>query len=291
MSIGVIKNVCIVGGGAMGRQIALNCALHGYNATVTDSDNKVLESAAKWAQEYVDGRVAKGKLSTEDAEIVLSRFKLVAELAEAVQGADLVIEAIIEKLDAKRQLFEELDRLAPPHALLVTNSSSFVSSKLAFATKRPDKVANLHYFNPALVMQVVEVVQGAHTSTETAETLMDFARKNGKTPIWINKEIDGFVVNRILGAINREAIFLLENGYATPEAIDIGSEKGLGHPMGPFKLMDLVGIDISYLIRKGKYEETGLEEDRPAKVLEEKYLKGEFGKKTGKGWYDYSMPK
>lgn len=288
MSKTAIKTVCVVGGGTMGRQIALNAAINGYNTTLTDNLPQIVDAVAKWAPDYLAGRVAKGKMTKEQAAAVSSRFKIVDQLEEAVKDADLVIEAIIEKLDAKRDLFAKLDRFAPPQAILATNSSSFVSSKLASATKRPDKVANLHYFNPALVMEVVEVVQGEHTSKETAETLVRFVESLNKKPIWLKREIDSFVVNRIVGAIYREAMFLVENGYASPQEVDIGAEKGLGHPMGPFRLMDLVGLDVAYLIRKERFETTGLEEHRPPKILEEKYLKGEYGKKTGKGWYDYS---
>ena len=288
MSKDSIQNVCVVGGGTMGRQIALNAAVNGYNTTLTDTMPDILAAVSKWAPEYLEGRVAKGKLSQEQAPSTLSRFKVVGNLEEAVKDADLVIEAIVEKLNFKKALFEQLDRFAPTHAILATNSSSFVSSRIADSTKRPDRVANLHYFNPALVMEVVEVVQGAHTSQETAEKLIQFVESLKKTPIWLKKEIDSFVVNRLLGAIYREAMFLVENGYASPREVDIGSEKGLGHPMGPFKLMDLVGLDVAYLIRKERFDYTGLEEHRPPKILEEKYLKGELGKKTGKGWSEYN---
>ncbi len=288
MSKDVIQNVCVVGAGTMGRQIALNAAINGYNTALTDTMPEILAAVAKWASEYLAGRVAKGKLTQGLADSAMSRFKIIDRLEEAVKDADLIIEAIVEKLDIKRSLFEQLDRLALPHAILATNSSSFVSSRIADATKRPDQVANLHYFNPALVMEVVEVVQGAHTSEKTAEKLVEFVESLNKTPIWLKKEIDSFVVNRLLGAIYKEAMFLVENGYASPREVDIGSEKGLGHPMGPFRLMDLVGLDVAYLIRKERFATTGLEEHRPPKILEEKYMKGEYGKKTGKGWYDYN---
>lgn len=288
MSKDSIQNVCVVGGGTMGRQIALNAAINGYNTILTDTMPDILAAVSKWTPEYLEGRVAKGKLSQEQVRSTLSRFKVVGNLEEAVKDADLVIEAIVEKLNIKKALFEQLDRFAPSHAILATNSSSFVSSRIADSTNRPDRVANLHYFNPALVMEVVEVVQGAHTSLETAEKLIKFVESLKKTPIWLKKEIDSFVVNRLLGAIYREAMFLVENGYASPREVDIGSEKGLGHPMGPFKLMDLVGLDVAYLIRKERFDYTGLEEHRPPKILEEKYLKGELGKKTGKGWYEYN---
>jgi 3-hydroxybutyryl-CoA dehydrogenase len=148
-------------------------------------------------------------------------------------------------------------------------------------------VANLHYFNPALVMQVVEVVQGPHTDESTALTLLEFARRTGKTPIHLKKEIFGFVANRLLDALVGEAIHLTEHGYATPEEVDLAAEKALGHPMGPFRLMDLIGLDVIYLMWEQKHAESGRAEDAPPASLAERYRHGDLGRKTGRGWYDY----
>jgi 3-hydroxybutyryl-CoA dehydrogenase len=219
---------------------------------------------------------------------VRERFRIDGDLEAAAKDADLVIEAAVEQLDIKRELFARLDQITGPEAILATNSSFIVSSKLAGATGRPGKVANLHFFNPALVMKLVEVVKGAHTADDTAEALMAFAEKCGKYPILIRREIDGFIVNRLQRAITEEAFFLVENGYVTPQELDAAAEKGLNYPLGPFRLMDMTGIDISYLSRLRRYEETGEEAQKPPAFLEEKYKKGELGKKTGKGWYDYS---
>lgn len=287
MKIDELKRVCVVGAGTMGRQIALHNAIHGYATVLTDASPAVLENAKAWKQEYLAGRVAKGRLTQEQADAAAERLQIVSSLEEAAGTADLVIEAVIEKLDVKREVFAALDRIAPPGAILATNSSTIVSSKVADVTERPAQVANLHYFNPALVMQLVEVVQGPHTSDETAETLVEFVRRTNKVPIRLRKEISGFVANRLLHALAREACYLLENGIATHEEIDLAAEKALGHPMGPFRLMDNNGIDVAYLVRKQRFEETGREEDRPPRVIEEKYLKGELGRKTGKGFYDY----
>lgn len=283
-----IRQAAVVGAGAMGRQIALCCAIHGYPTTLTDSLPAALESAARWKAEYLEGRVAKGRMTRDEAGAAAANLRLTPRLDEAVAGAGLVIEAVVEQLEIKRALFAELDRLAPGEAILTTNSSTIVSSLIADATARPAQVANLHYFNPALVMELVEVVQGPHTSPETAETLMAFARKTGKVPILLKKEISGFVANRILAAVVREAAFLYENGYAGFAEIDLACEKALGYPMGPFRLMDLTGIDVSYLTRMQRFTESGREEDRPPESIAEKYRRGEFGRKTGKGWYDYS---
>lgn len=281
-----IKKIAVIGGGTMGKQIALNAAIHGFETYLSDSFSGVLEKVAKWSKEYLDGRVAKGKMTGEAAAETLKRFHLMEKMEDAVKDVDLVIEAIVEKLDAKKALFAQIDQLAKPSAILVSNSSTFVPSSIAGATHRPEKFANLHYFNPALQMELVEVVIGPQSSPETIDALMDFAPKIGKKAIKVQKEIEGFIVNRLLGALNKEAWFLLENGYATAQDIDTGAEKGLGHPMGSFRLMDLIGLDVVHDIRNAKYK-AGNETEKPPAILVEKVQKGELGRKSGQGFYSY----
>lgn len=281
-----IKKVTVIGGGTMGKQIALNAAINGFETNLSDSFPGVLDKVAKWSKEYLDGRVAKGKMTAEAASDTLKRFHLIEKLEAAVADADLVIEAVIEKLDVKKELFAQVDRMAKSSAILVSNSSTFVPSSIACATKRPEKFANLHYFNPALQMELVEVVVGPQSSAETIETLMNFAPKIGKKAIKVQKEIEGFIVNRLLGALNKEAWYLLENGYATAQDIDTGAEKGLGHPMGSFRLMDLIGLDVVHDIRSAKYQ-AGNEAEKPPAILVEKVKKGELGRKSGQGFYSY----
>ena len=283
-----INRVCVVGGGVMGREIALNAATHGYQTTLTDQFTEALDKAKTWAESYLDGSIKRGKLTEEQRNQALAALTYSGSLEQAVADADLVIECIVEKVDAKRSLFADLNRLAPADALLVSNSSYLPSSRFADLVNNPGRVANLHYFNPAMRMELVEIVRGPHTSDDTIETLKLFAAGIGKTGIVVNKEIEGFIVNRILKAVTDEALYLLDNHVASVEDIDLGAEKGLNYPMGPFRLMDFTGLDISYLNRKRVYDETGLESDRPSPILEEKYKNGEFGRKTGKGWYDYS---
>ncbi len=283
-----IKEVAVVGAGLMGIQIALNAALHGYSVSVCDTFPSALEKAQTWVDTYLAGRVSKGKLSEAQAAEGKANLSYWGNTAEGCKNADLVIEAIIEKEDVKRELFGLLSQTCRPDAILTSNSSTIPSSRMAVAVEHPERVANLHYFNPAMVMELVEVVQGEHTSSETIEALMEFAKSVGKKPIWIRKEIDGFVANRIIRAINKEAWFLVNNGYVTPQEIDIAAEKGLNHPMGPFRLIDMIGLDTAYLVAARAYEESGNEADAPAPLLKEKYEKGEFGRKTGKGWYDYT---
>ncbi len=188
----------------------------------------------------------------------------------------------------KRELFAELDRLTPEHTILATNSSSFVPSKIADATSRPDRVVNMHFFNPALVMRCVEVVRGPQTSDATVATTVELAERIGKLPVVLDKEIPGFVANRLLNAVRDEAIRLLEGGYASVEAIDTAARTALGHPMGPFELMDLTGIDIGYHTKQARYDETGDPADLPSRSVTEKVERGELGRKTGTGWYDYT---
>lgn len=282
-----IKTVCVAGGGLMGRQIALNTALHGYTVRLTDSVPRVLDAVRAWADEYLEGRIRKGKLTAEAVEQAKKHLNIVSTLEEAAQNADLVIEAIIEDQKIKEEFFRKVSGLVSESCILATNSSYIVSSTFVPCVKNPARLANLHYFNPALVMKLTEVVQGPHTDKETVEALLAFSRNTGKDPVWVRKEIDGFIANRILRAVTNEALFLLENGVATVEEIDTAAEKGLNYPMGPFRLQDLTGIDLAYLASKKVADETGYKKPGYG-LLEAKYKAHEYGRKSGKGWYDYS---
>ncbi|GAV23514.1 3-hydroxyacyl-CoA dehydrogenase family protein [Carboxydothermus pertinax] len=286
-----VKKICVVGAGNMGHQISLAAALAGYQVTCTDINEEILNKAKKFVETYLPERVAKGKLTEEVANQAKANLTFTTSLEEACKDADFVIEAVIEKLDVKRELFKKLDELTPPHAILATNSSYIVSSKIADVTKRPEKVLNMHFFNPALVMKLVEVVKGPHVGDEAVEVTMDLARKMGKTPVLLQKEIYGFLVNRILAAIKAEAFYLYEIGIADYKDIDIAVELGLGHPMGPFRLMDLTGIDLTYYVEMEKYRETRDPNMKPSPTVVEKYVKGEWGRKVGKGFYDYTQEK
>ena len=285
-----IHKVCVVGAGLMGKQIALNAALHGYLVMLNDSIPEAAGKAEAWADEYLKGRDAKGKLTEEAAAQAKKNLFFTIDLEMSARDADLVIEAIIEEQSAKEALFRKLNELAPKDAILATNSSFMVSSLFAGCVDNPARLANLHYFNPALVMKLNEVVQGPHTSKETVDALMDFARNTGKDPVWVRREIDGFIANRIVRAVKNEACYLLEEGIATAQEIDTAVEKGLNYPMGPFRLMDLTGIDLSYLASKRVQDETGVKQPG-FEAIKAKYEAGEWGRKTGKGWYDYTDQK
>lgn len=282
-----INKIAVIGAGNMGHQIAICAALSGFQVRCTDTNSDILNKAIQFADNYLKERVNKDKLTEDAAKQARQNLVFTPSVHEAAEDADLVIEAIIEKLDIKRTLFAELDKICPPHTILATNSSYIVSSKIADATSRPDKVCNMHFFNPALVMKLVEVVQGSHVSNETVESVMEVAKKMGKTPVLLHKEIYGFLVNRFLQATRQEALKLLDMGVASYEDIDTAVMNGLGYPMGPFKLLDLTGVDLAYHVGMEKYRESGDPTDRPSPTIVEKYTKGEWGKKVGKGFYDY----
>ncbi|MAY54517.1 3-hydroxyacyl-CoA dehydrogenase family protein [Pseudohongiella sp. SYSU M77423] len=286
-----IKNICVVGAGNMGHQIALQAAICGYKVKCFDVNQETLKKADAFVDSYLPGRVEKGRLTTEQAQAARGNIQFVDSLESAAGDADFVIEAATEVLSLKRKIFADLDRIAPKHAILATNSSAIVSSKIADATQRQDKVLNMHFFNPALVMKLVEVVKGPHVSDESADLTMELCRVFQKVPVLLKKEVDGFLLNRIFAAISREASWLLEMGVAEVEDIDNACVYGAGHPMGPFRLNDLTGLDLSYIMRMEKFRETGNPADLPNPRLVEHYMKGEYGEKTGKGWYDYSGKK
>lgn len=286
MKIDELKKACVVGGGLMGKQIALNAAIYGYDVNITDSVPAVLDKVKTWANEYLGGRVAKGKMSEEQVSEIKSRFHIVPALKDAAEDAGLVIEAIIEDKDIKADFYRTINKLVAKDTVLASNASNLVSSTFKDCVDNPSRLANFHYFNPALVMKLIEVVKGEHTSEETVDFLMEFARRNGKTPIRLNKEVDGFVVSRILRAIKDEAFFLVEQGVCSPQDLDLGVELGLNHPMGPFRLNDLTGIDLTYHLYERRLKESGV---KPAgyDIIKSMYEKHEWGRKTGKGFYEY----
>lgn len=282
-----MEKLAVVGAGAMGRQIALHSALAGVKVVLTDSRTQALTDADAFNRQYLEGRIAKGKLQPEEVEQALGRLRVDSSLADAVKDATVVIEAIIEDFEIKADLFRQLDQLCGPDTLLTTNSSNIRASRLAEVTKRPSHVLNLHFFNPVLVMELVEVVIHDAVPEDVVQRAMGFCRAIRKLPVLLRKELPGFIVNRIFRALTREAISLIEGGYASAEDIDLAVTRGLGHPMGPLRLLDMVGVDVSYLARVDEYRETGAESARPADLMKAMYERNEWGMKTGKGFYEY----
>ncbi|MEV8135431.1 3-hydroxyacyl-CoA dehydrogenase family protein [Microbacterium aurantiacum] len=283
-----VNRLLVVGSGAMGSQIGMVAALAGIDTTIQDVSAEALERAEAQLRERIGSSVAKGRRTQEEAEAAFRRLSFSTDLEAAAADADYVIEAATERLDIKRQIFELLDAVTPAHAILATNSSTLGSSSVADATDRPDRVCNLHFFNPALVMRAVEIVRNPETSDKTIATSVALAERLGKRPVLLNREIPGFVANRLMGAVRDEALRLYSDGIASVEDIDTAAKDALGYPMGPFELMDLVGLDVSYLIRQATYEQTGDPADLPHPALVALYEQGHYGRKTGKGWYEYA---
>jgi len=282
-----IKSCCLIGGGRMGRQIALNAAIHGFKAVVYDLSAEVLADVDKWAEEYLAGRIAKGRLTEEQVAKVKTLFSTEADLAKAVKGIDCVIEAIVEVEDVKHKFFKQLAEVIDDHTIVATNSSYMISSIFAGDMKDPSKLCNMHFYNPALVLKFVEVVQGPHTSTETAEAVYNFAKATGKMPIWQKKEIPGFAGNYIISGLYERAKYLVQNGYCSWQDVDIAMEEGFNHPMGPFRLNDLTGVNLSFDMMQAKYKETGVKPDM-YDIYEDLVKRGRYGKTTGAGFYDYN---
>jgi 3-hydroxybutyryl-CoA dehydrogenase len=279
--------LAVIGAGSMGAQIAQQAALNGIDVQLHDKDQEQLRRAQSTNRGHLQKRVEKGKLSQADAEASLGRVRTTTDLKVAAENAEFVIEAVFEDLELKRAVLAELDLVAPPETVLASNSSTIGISKLAGATRRPERCVNMHFFYPVLVMDLVEIVRGPSTSNETVERAMEVASAMGRTPVLINKEIDGFIVNRILHAATQEAYRLFDAGVARFEDIDTAVEKGLNWPMGPFRLGDFSGLDVTYNARMHMYRTTGDERFKPSPQLEAKVKAGKLGRKTGEGWYTY----
>lgn len=281
-----IDKVAVVGGGTMGSQIALQTAIADrYDVDLTDADAAQLERARQQNDKLLARAVERGRLTEQQAQAARARLRYTPDLADAVQGSGLVIEAIYENLEAKQELFRKLDELVGTETILASNSSSIAISRLASVTKRADRCCNLHFFHPVTVMELCEVVRGPETSDATIEAAMEFVRSIRRVPVLINKEIHGFIVNRILFAATDEALHLLEGGYASFEDIDTAVKKGLNWPMGPFELLDFSGVDIFYGAMQDRHERG--EGPPPRRTLKEKVDRKELGRKTGKGFYTY----
>lgn len=283
-----IKNVTVSGAGLMGTQIAMQAALYGYQVTTYDVFPAQLEKAKAFADDWFAKRVQKGKLSAEAAAKAQAALHYSSDIQEAAGQADLIIDAVPDILDIKIKSLKALDEVAPAHCIYASNSSYIVSSRFCHAVKDPSRVLNVHFFNPALVMKIVEVVKGPHVSQETFDVAFQFVESIGKTPVKIEKEIYGFVVNRIFSALTREACYLVDAGIAAPEAIDTAVKGALGHSMGPLETLDMTGLDLEYNVYMERFRTSGDKADLPAACLTEHYAKGEYGRKSGKGFYDYT---
>ncbi len=280
-----IERVGVVGFGAMGSGIAQVCAQAGLQVTVREVDQAAIDRGWKGVDSSLARIVKAGRMSEDDAKAARGRMRAGTDLA-ALNDSDLVIEAVLEMADVKRAVFEELDRLCPASTIFTSNTSSLPIVDMAIRTKRPDRFAGLHFFNPAPVMQLVEVVRALTTSDETVQTLRAFVQRLGKTPV-VSKDVAGFIVNRLLVPYMLDAIRVLEQGVATAEEIDTAVKLGLRHPMGPFELLDYTGLDISLHVGDVFFEEFREERMAPPPLLRRMVAAGHLGRKTGRGFYEY----
>lgn len=280
----------VVGAGTMGNGIAQLFASKGFQVVLWDLNDELLGTGLDKINATLARSVEKGRISEQERVETLNRIQSTTDLQE-LEHANLVIEAIIEDMDAKRDIFSKLDEILKPEAIIATNTSSMSITQIAQATKRPEKVAGMHFFNPAPIMRLVEVIRGYVTEDETISVLMNVAREIGKEPIEVRCDTPGFIVNRIMTAQFIEAIRLVEEGIATVEDIDKAVKFGLNYPMGPFELQDLGGVDLGLRVMDYFYDE--FKDDRFAAPITLRRLvrSGRLGRKTGAGWYDYSAKK
>ncbi|MFC5587343.1 3-hydroxyacyl-CoA dehydrogenase family protein [Sporosarcina soli] len=285
-----IQTIGVVGAGSMGAGIANLAALNGFNVVLRDIEDRFLEGALARLDQFMAKSVERGKMTEEQKQETLARIQTTTNL-EDLKDADVVIEAVIEDMDLKKEVFAQLDNIVREDVILATNTSSMSITEIAAATKRPDRVAGMHFFNPAQLMKLVEVVRGYETSDETVEMLKALSTQLKKEVVEVKKDTPGFIVNRIMIPQFIEAIRLLEEGVASAEDIDKAVKFGLNYPMGPFELQDYAGVDIGYYVMEYFQNEFNDARFAPPLLMKQMMRAGRFGKKAGAGFYDYEQKK
>ncbi len=282
-----IRKVCVLGAGIMGAGIAQIAAEAGCEVTVRDIEDRFVEKGITTIKKNLERAVSKGKLEAGTADAIFGRVKGTTDMQAAAGDADLIIEAIIEVMSLKKEVYKELDRLCPSHTIFASNTSGLSITEMAAITARPDRFIGMHFFNPVPVMKLVELIRGFLTSDDTFAAARFFVEKIGKVPIEV-KEAPGFAVNRILCPMINEAIFVFAEGVASAEDIDRAMVLGANHPIGPLALADMVGLDTLLLVLEGLHQELGEDKYRPTPLLRKMVRAGYLGRKSGKGFYDYT---
>jgi len=283
-----IKKIGVVGAGTMGNGIAQVAAQIGCEVVMRDIQDSFVEKGIKSIDKFLAKSVEKGKLQAAEKDKIMGRIKGTTKLAD-LKDVDYVVEAVLEDINLKKQVFKELDELCRPEVILSTNTSSMSVTEIAAATKRPDKVCGMHFFNPVPLMKLVEIIRGFATSDQTVAISTDLAKKMGKVTVEVKKDSPGFIVNRIMTPHFIEAIKIVEEGIASIPDVDIAVKNGLNYPMGPFELMDLTGIDIAYHVAEYLYKELNKESKWASPNLIKTMIRAnKLGRKTGAGWYNYS---
>jgi 3-hydroxybutyryl-CoA dehydrogenase len=281
-----IKNVMVVGAGTMGAGIAQLCSQQGIHAVITDISQELADKGKARLRKGLAKRVEKGKITEADMEDVLSRISTAGDFSPAKE-ADIIIESVVEDLEIKKQVFAELDKLARPGVILATNTTSLSISAMAGVTNRPDKVVQMHFFNPPVIMKLVEIMPGKNTSAETLKAAEEFAVQLGKDPVVCKNEAPAGIVSRCLGQLLNEATWMVASGVADPEDIDKAMKLGANHPMGPLQLIDFIGLDVHRA--KMQTLRTVLDDPRyqHPDIIDKMIEEGRLGRKVGKGFYDY----
>ncbi len=282
-----VKTIGVLGAGTMGNGIAQVAAQAGFNVVMRDIEDRFVQGGLKNIDKFLAKSVEKGKMTADQKSAVMGRIKGTTKL-EDMKACDFIVEAVLEVMDLKKEVFKALDEICRPEVILSSNTSSMSITEIATSTKRPDKVAGMHFFNPVPLMRLVEVVRGHFTSDETVAICMDVVKKMGKEAVEVRKDVPAFIVNRLMIPHFIEAMILLEEGVASKEDIDKAAKLGLNYPMGPFELMDLTGLDINLnvneYLRKELKAETKWQSSHTLKNL---VKAGRLGRKTGAGWYEY----
>ena len=285
-----IQNITVIGAGLMGHGITQEFAQAGYRVTLNDLNNNILKTALTRIHANFDMMAKENMCNPNQGDLALKHIHTETDLAKAVSKADVVIEAMTENLDIKLPLYKKLDTLCPKHTLLASNSSSYMPSKMAAATQRPDKVIGTHYFNPPFLIPLVEIIKSAQTSDETTQCIFDLLTHIGKTPVIVEKELPGFIVNRIQAAIWREILYLVEEGVSTPQDIDLAVKNSMGRRLsvaGPFEITELTNLKQKQAILKEIFPSLASFSDVP-NILNDKVEQGDLGVTTGKGFYNWT---